>query len=61
MLVAQPDNDVALYIFSILNSNFEIYSQYDNLFKSISIGLVWFLYLMAYQLFLGYLLPKPFS
>ena len=21
----------------------------------------WFLYLMAYQLFLGYLMPKPFS
>ena len=25
------------------------------------IGLVWFLCLMAYQLFLGYLMPKPFS
>ena len=24
-------------------------------------GLVWFLCLMAYQLFLGYLMPKPFS
>ena len=24
-------------------------------------GLVWFLRLMAYQLFLGYLMPKPFS
>ena len=24
-------------------------------------GLVWFLYLMAYQFFLGYLMPKPFS
>ena len=26
-----------------------------------STGLVWFLWLMAYQLFLGYLMPKPFS
>ena len=25
------------------------------------LGLVWFLCLMAYQLFLGYLMPKPFS
>ena len=25
------------------------------------IGLVWFLCLMAYQLFVGYLMPKPFS
>ena len=24
-------------------------------------GFVWFLCLMAYQLFLGYLMPKPFS
>ena len=24
-------------------------------------GLAWFLCLMAYQLFLGYLMPKPFS
>ena len=24
-------------------------------------GLVWFLCLIAYQLFLGYLMPKPFS
>ena len=24
-------------------------------------GLVWFLCLMAYQFFLGYLMPKPFS
>ena len=24
-------------------------------------GLVWFLCLMAYQLLLGYLMPKPFS
>ena len=24
-------------------------------------GLVWFLCLMAYQLFLSYLMPKPFS
>ena len=24
-------------------------------------GLIWFLCLMAYQLFLGYLMPKPFS
>ena len=24
-------------------------------------GLVWFLCLMAYQLFVGYLMPKPFS
>ena len=27
----------------------------------IIIGLVWFLCLMAYHLFLGYLMPKPFS
>ena len=27
----------------------------------IPLGLVWFLCLMAYQLFLGYLMPKPFS
>ena len=25
------------------------------------LGLVWYLCLMAYQLFLGYLMPKPFS
>ena len=29
--------------------------------KNCSDGLVWFLCLMAYQLFLGYLMPKPFS
>ena len=27
----------------------------------IAFGLVWFLCLMAYQLFVGYLMPKPFS
>ena len=31
----------------------------DTIFKSD--GFVWFLFLMAYQLFLGYLMPKPFS
>ena len=28
---------------------------------SVWFGLVWFLCLMTYQLFLGYLMPKPFS
>ena len=29
--------------------------------STLQIGLVWFLCLMAYQLFLGYLMPDPFS
>ena len=33
----------------------------DDCYVSVGKGWVWFLFLMAYQLFLGYLMPKPFS
>ena len=35
--------------------------QDDDEIVSSWFGLVWFLYLMVYQLFLGYLMPNPFS
>ena len=35
--------------------------SWNQLIINYSIGLGWFLCLMAYQLFLGYLMPKPFS
>ena len=58
-------------IFSKLNDEsskfFGIYldlllgSWLENMFQYCYFSLVWFLCLMAYQLFLGYLMPKPFS
>ena len=45
-------------------SDFDLLDNLSMLYLCVTqsdVGLVWFLCLMAYQLFLGYLMPKPFS
>ena len=60
VLPARYDDDDEINDWCISES-FLIQSNTWNELTLFIFGLVWFLSLMAYQLFVGYLMPKPFS
>ena len=52
---------VEIYLNENIPSSNIFYFTVKNLYNKKQFTMVWFLCLMAYQLFLGYLMPKPFS
>ena len=61
MLCKKIKNNIWISCSSFIRSGSVLSQQRYSAMTLLSWGLVWFLCLMAYQLFIGYLMPKPFS